>query len=101
MGVVLFDTHTGYVDVKFTPTAERVRKFFGNVIDSTQLKVLGESVQRMFERDKQLLASADGFRAYGERQANELRFTPPRKIALGHPQTMLEAMYLRLDASPQ
>jgi Protein of unknown function (DUF3037) len=96
VGVVLFDTHTGYVGVKFSPTAERVRKFFGHVIDATQLKVLGESVQRMFDLDKQLLASADNFRALGERQANELRFTPPRKIALGHPQTVLETVYRRL-----
>ncbi len=99
VGVVLFDTHTGYVGVKFTPTVERIRKFFGNVIDTAQLKVLGESVQQMFEREKQLLASADSFRALGERQANELRFTPPRKIAFGHPQTVLEAIYQRLVAT--
>lgn len=101
VGVVLFDTHTGYVGVKFTPTVERIRKFFGNVIDAVQLKVLGESVQQFLERDKTLFVSADAFRAHSERQANELRFTPPRKIALGHPQTVLESVFRRLVEAPQ
>lgn len=101
VGVVLFDPKTGYVGVKFTPTLDRIHKFFGKgTLDAGQLKVLGESVQLLLRREKALLASPDTFATLAGRQANELRFTPPRKIALGHPQNVLDAVYQRLvDAS--
>jgi len=96
VGVVLFDTKTGYVDVKLTASVDRIRQFFGNgVLDAKQLKVLGESVRLLLEREKQLLSSPDSFRTLTERQANELRFTTPRRIALGHKANLLEAVYRR------
>lgn len=101
VGVVLFDTASGYVGVKFTPSVDRLRKFFGNgVIDAEQLKLLGESVRLLIDREKSLFASVDHFRTLTERQANEVRFTPPRMVALGHPQSVLEAVFQRLVDVP-
>lgn len=102
VGVVLFDTKTGYVGVKFTQTLDRIQKFFGKgILDAGRLKVMGESVQLLAKREKELFKSPDSFRTLIERQTNEMRFTQPRKIALGHPQNVLEGVYLRLVEGPQ
>ena len=101
VGVVVFDTASGYVGMKFTPNVDRIRNLFGDgVIDSGQLKLLTASVGQLLERDRELLRTTDGLRALGERQANELRFIPPRRIALGHPQTVLGSLFQRLVERP-
>lgn len=101
VGVVLLCPDAGFLQSRMSSKVERVRKFFGSAgPDSQQLKTMRDMLEKRFTFEAPQIATLEKFEHFRHTLANELVITPPRSIALQHPNATLDELFEELVESP-
>lgn len=101
LGVVLFCPEADYLDVKLSPSTDRVRKLFGKgTYDAAQFRVLRSSIESRLRAARGQFKAVRDLEHFAAIQGNSIQLTPPRRVLVEQPTGELHRLFERLVGTP-
>ena len=96
-GVVLFVPSSRWLEVRISPTLERVRHFFRpGRQELRRVELALEAFKHRMELARSEFQSEDDLAAFAAARADAIRLTPPRLVVVEEPLSAIETLYVEL-----